>query len=134
MTIGFEHAKLRYMYDEEGRKKKLREMVSQTGKELLFLEGGEYLRYGLSIGLDPISVTKHIDGKLLMVIGGNEDILMDDAIFVKNYVEMTGSPSKGDLQQGAEHGGLNGSPIKSKRWASGLVLSTKGANLPRSIL
>jgi uncharacterized protein len=95
MTIGFEHVKLRYMYDEEGRKKKLRDMVSLAGKDLVFVEGREYLRYGLSIGLDFISVTKHIDGKLLIVIDGNEDILMDDAIFVKNYVEMTGVSFKG---------------------------------------
>jgi uncharacterized protein len=95
MTIGFEHAKLRYMYDEEGRRKKLREMVSQTGKDLLFVEGREALRYGLSIGLDPISVTKDIDGKLLIVIDGNEDLLMDDAIFVRKYVEMTGVAFKG---------------------------------------
>lgn len=95
MTIGFEYAKLRYMYDEEGRNRKLQEMVSQSGKDLLFVEGREYLRFGLSIGLDPISLTKQIDGKLLVVIDGNEDILMDDAIFIKNYVEMTRVPFQG---------------------------------------
>ena len=95
MTIGFEHAKLRYMYDEEGRRKKLREMVSQTGEDLILVEGREYLRYGLSIGLDFISITRHIDGKLLIVIDGNEDVLMDDAVFVKNFVDMTGVAFKG---------------------------------------
>ncbi|HUL23724.1 MAG TPA: AAA family ATPase, partial [Thermodesulfobacteriota bacterium] len=31
MTIGFEHSKLRYMYDAEGRRRKLLEMVSHAG-------------------------------------------------------------------------------------------------------
>ena len=39
LTIGFEHAKLRYMYDGEGRKKRLQEMVSQAQGEILFVEG-----------------------------------------------------------------------------------------------
>ena len=95
LTIGFEHSKLRYMYDEEGRKKRLQEMVSQSKKELLFVEGGKGLRYGVSIGLDPISVAKHIDAKLVIVIDGHVDTLVDDAIYVKNYLDMTGVAFKG---------------------------------------
>jgi uncharacterized protein len=45
LTIGFEHSKLRYMYDEEGRRKKLQEMVSRSPKEILFVEGGRGLLY-----------------------------------------------------------------------------------------
>jgi len=44
------------MYDEGGRKLKLREMVAHAGKELLFVEGAENLRYGISLGLDPLSL------------------------------------------------------------------------------
>ena len=95
MTIGFEHSKLRYMYDEEGRKKKLQEMVSRTPKEVLFVEGGKGLRYGVSVGLDPISVAKDIDAKLVIVIDGHVDTLVDDAIYVKNYLDMTGVAFKG---------------------------------------
>jgi BioD-like phosphotransacetylase family protein len=95
LTIGFEHSKLRYMYDEEGRKKRLQEMVSQSKKELLFVEGGKGLRYGVSIGLDPISVAKYIDAKLVIVIDGHVDTLVDDAIYVKNYLDMTGVAFKG---------------------------------------
>ena len=40
LTIGFEHAKLRYMYDGEGRKKRLQEMISQSQGDMLFVEGG----------------------------------------------------------------------------------------------
>ena len=69
MTIGFEHSKLRYMYDGEGRRQKLLEMVSRAGKELLFVEGAENLRYGISLGLDPLSISvwkrKHSHSSLL---------------------------------------------------------------------
>jgi hypothetical protein len=95
LTIGFEHAKLRYMYDGEGRKKRLQEMVSQSPGDILFVEGGQYLRYGVSLGLDPISVAKDIGGQLVFLISGNEDVLMDDAVFVKNYLDMRGATFKG---------------------------------------
>jgi len=95
MTIGFEHAKLRYIYDEEGRTKKLQDMVSSAGKEFLFIEGAEHLRYGVSVGLESISKDKAVGGKLLMVIPGSEDSLMDDALYVKEYLDMTGISFKG---------------------------------------
>jgi len=95
LTIGFEHAKLRYMYDGEGRKKRLDEMVSQTSGDILFVEGGQYLRYGVSLGLDPISVAKDVGAQLVFLISGNEDVLMDDAVFVKNYLDMRGAACKG---------------------------------------
>jgi len=95
LTLGFEHSKLRYMYDEEGRKKKLQEMVSRSPKGVLFVEGGRGLRYGVSVGLDPISVAKYIDAKLVIVIDGHIDTLVDDAIYVKNYLDMTGVAFKG---------------------------------------
>jgi BioD-like phosphotransacetylase family protein len=95
LTIGFEHSKLKYMYDEEGRKKKLQEMVSRSPKEILFVEGGRGLRYGVSVGLDPISIAKYIDAKLVIVIDGHVDTLIDDAIYVKNYLDMTGVAFKG---------------------------------------
>lgn len=97
LTIGFEHAKLRYMYDGEGRRKRLQEMVSQAQGDILFIEGGEYLRYGVSLGLDPVSVARDTGAQLVFVISGNEDILMDEAIFVKNYLAMNDVSFKGVL-------------------------------------
>jgi len=95
MTIGFEHSKLRYMYDEEGRRRKLQEMVSHAGKELLFVEGAENLRYGISLGLDPFSLARDIGGKLLVLINGQGDVLLDDTIFVKEYLDITHVAFKG---------------------------------------
>ncbi len=91
ISIGFEHAKLRYMYNEASLKKKLIEKISHIGKEndILFIEGGKHLAYGISIHLDPISVTKQIDGKLIIVIRGIGDAIIDDITFLKKNIDMT---------------------------------------------
>ena len=59
------------------------------------MEGAENLRYGISLGLDPLSLTRDIGGKLLILINGNGDVLMDDTIFVKDYLDMTHVAFKG---------------------------------------
>lgn len=91
MSIGFEHSKLRYMYNAESVKEKLLESVSnlEKDKNILFVEGGKNLRYGTSVYLDAISVAKHINGKLLIVISGTDDFIVDDIAFVKKYVNIT---------------------------------------------
>lgn len=90
MSIGFEYSKLRYMYDEEGIKEKLLESISKLGqdKDILFIEGGKNLTYGISVHLDALSVAKYIDGKLLIVISGNEDSIVDDITFFKDYLDV----------------------------------------------
>ena len=64
MTIGFEHSKLRYMYDEASTKAKLTEMVNNLGnvKGPLFIEGGKDLTYGASVRLDT-SISGQIPGR-----------------------------------------------------------------------
>ena len=95
LTIGFDHSKLRYMYDAEGRKQKLQEMVSRMGKDFLFIEGGRDLQYGTSIGLDPISVAKSIGAKAVLVLHGNEDVLLDDLNFFREYLNISGVDFRG---------------------------------------
>ena len=95
LTLGFEHSKLRYMYDDEGRKKKLHEMVAHANKDILFVEGGNRMRYGVSLGLDAFSLAKDIGGQLVIVIEGHEDTLLDDAIFIKRYLDTSGFVLKG---------------------------------------
>ncbi len=103
LTIGFEHSKLRYIYDEEGRRQKLREMAARAGRELLFVEGAENLQYGVSLGLDPLSIARDIGGKLLIVIHGNGDVLLDDTIFVKQYLDMTHAAFKGVIYNNVQN-------------------------------
>lgn len=92
MSVGFEHAKLRYMYDEEGTKKKLQDGLSNTGKgkDVLFVEGGCDLEHGTSIHLDSISLAKHMNGKLFVVVSGSDDAIVDDIHFIKKYVDTKG--------------------------------------------
>jgi uncharacterized protein len=88
MTIGFEHAKLRYMYDEASAKAKLIDMVHNVAAagDLLFIEGGKDLSYGTSVQLDTLSLAKYAGGKLILVVSGSEGKIADDINFVKRYV------------------------------------------------
>jgi uncharacterized protein len=91
ITIGFEHAKLRYVYDEERVKEKLHEIANNVGKnkEVLFVEGGRDLAYGVSVYLDAISVAHYLEGKLVLVVGGNDDNIIDDITLFKKYVDVS---------------------------------------------
>ena len=90
MTLGFEHSKLRYMYDEEGTRGRLLEMAGNAGKgkELLFVECGQDLKYGSSVYLDAISVTRYLGGRLLLIASGDAGKLGDDVAFVLKHVNM----------------------------------------------
>jgi uncharacterized protein len=92
MTIGFEHSKLRYMFDEESTKAKLLEMAGNLDKanQALFIEGGKDLIYGTSVRLDTLSLVKYMNGKLIIVVSGDEGTIIDDVTFIKKYVDMAG--------------------------------------------
>jgi BioD-like phosphotransacetylase family protein len=92
MSIGFDHSKLRYMYDQEGTQKKLLETVTHIGKEkeILFIEGGRDLSYGMSVYLDTLSLAKYLGSRLVMVISGEEDTILDDILFLKKHVDFAG--------------------------------------------
>jgi hypothetical protein len=99
MTIGFEHSKLRYMYDEKATQKKLVEMAAAAseGKDTLFVESGRDLPYGVSVGLDAISVARAIDGKVLVVVSGDPESCIDDVAFLDKYVNAKGARLAGVL-------------------------------------
>ena len=92
ITMGFEHSKLGYMYDDSSRKKKLLEIATGIEKncEILFVESGRNLQYGSSINLDAVSIAKDLDAKLVIVLAGTEDSMMDDMVFLKKSVNMHG--------------------------------------------
>lgn len=91
MTIGFEHAKLRYMYDEAGTRDKLLDMARKLSQDNcpLFIEGGKSLTYGASVRLDTISLAKYLGGKLLIVVSGDEGAIADDITFLKRYIDVS---------------------------------------------
>jgi uncharacterized protein len=91
MTIGFEHAKLRYMYDEAGTKGKLLELAQKLdGNQALLVEGGKDLTYGSSVRLDTISLARNLNAKLILIMSGDEGTVHDQITFTKKYVDMAG--------------------------------------------
>ncbi|HSW57998.1 MAG TPA: DRTGG domain-containing protein [Dehalococcoidales bacterium] len=91
ITLGFEHARLRFMYDEAGTKNKVQEMARNLASTpLLIVEGGKDLTCGTSVRLDTISLVKYLGGQLILIISGDEGSILDDIVFVKKYVDMTG--------------------------------------------
>jgi len=92
MTIGFEHAKLKYMYDEAGMKDKLTEMlaVAGEGRDIVFVEAGESLACGSSLNLDPVALASVLDARLVLVAGGSESTIVDDVAYLKRYVDLGG--------------------------------------------
>jgi uncharacterized protein len=92
MIIGFEHSKLRYMYDAASTQAKLQEMARNlpADNQLLMVEGGKDLTYGVSIYLDTLSLAKHLNAKLILVVSGDEGTIIDDVTFIKKYVDTSG--------------------------------------------
>lgn len=90
LSIGFEHTKLRYMYDRNSVRERVAEKTNEVGKnkDLVFIETGEDLHYGASVDMDAISLASYIDGDLILVAAGDDPAIMDDLIFIRNYVSM----------------------------------------------
>jgi BioD-like phosphotransacetylase family protein len=82
MSIGLEHTKLGYMSDGDVGEK-LRgsvEKMSQN-KDLLFIEGGKNLAYGASVHLDFMSLARHLQVPVILVMAAGHDAV-DAATFL----------------------------------------------------
>jgi BioD-like phosphotransacetylase family protein len=92
MSIGFHHAKLFYSLDEEATTAKILETLDHVGKnkDSLFVEAGKDIYFGTSVYLDAISVAKRLKGKLLVMVSGDEDTIIDDIGFLTKYIRMDG--------------------------------------------
>jgi BioD-like phosphotransacetylase family protein len=89
ITVGFEHAKLRYMYDAETTQKRLTEMFDEISKDkdYLFVEGGESFAYGSTVNLDALTVAKNTQQKLVIVASGEPDEIVDDLSFIYKHID-----------------------------------------------
>ena len=92
ITLGFDHSRLKYMYDKEGIERALAEIVTDIGAEndVLFIESGKDLTAGAYLNLDAVSMTKSIDGVLVIVVSGDDDCVLDDMRFIEKYVKLEG--------------------------------------------
>lgn len=97
MTIGFDHSKLRFMYNEKTIKAKFLQDCKDVGKDkdLLFIEGGRGPRNGISVNLDVLSVARYSGGKFVFVLAGDENSILDDVVFIKKHLNMKGIDFRG---------------------------------------
>lgn len=90
MSLGFDHSKLRYMYNEESIRARVLELAEHIGanRDLLIVEAGKAISYGTSVHLDALSLARYLGGKVVFVISGDDDTILDDIMFVKRSVDM----------------------------------------------
>lgn len=91
ISLGFNHSKLKYVYDETRLRESVKEMAENIGKgrDYLFVEGGRDLSYGASIHLDSLSVSNYVGGKFIVVVSGDNDLIMDDIKYLKHYCDLS---------------------------------------------
>ncbi|MEN6375360.1 MAG: AAA family ATPase [Smithella sp.] len=90
MCIGFHHSQLLYSLDEKTTAVKLQNSIDNISKdkEIIFVEAGKDIFYGASIYLDAVSLAKTLDAKLLIVVSGDDDIIIDDIYFLAKYIRL----------------------------------------------
>jgi len=90
MSLGFDHSKLRYMYDAPGVREKLLSILVpwEREKEVVFIEGGRDLAYGLSVHLDALSIAQATQSKILVIVSGEEDTVLDDLFFLRKRMDL----------------------------------------------
>ncbi|MHA2225417.1 MAG: AAA family ATPase [Candidatus Hodarchaeales archaeon] len=88
VSLGFAHSKLRYMYDETSTKDKINEIIRNVSKnkDFVLIEGSDTIQYGLSVYLDPLTIARNTGAKLLLVLSGPDECIIDDITFLKNCV------------------------------------------------
>ncbi|MBM3215790.1 hypothetical protein FJZ36_12835 [Candidatus Poribacteria bacterium] len=87
MTIGFDHSKLRYMYDREAAREKVVALADAAamGRDMLFLEAGSDCAYGTSVALDAVSRASYVEDRVLIVASGSNGIVLDDLLHVARH-------------------------------------------------
>lgn len=90
MSIGFDHSKLRYMYDDDALRQRVQELARNMSadRNVMLVEGGKSLSYGTSVSLDALSLARTLQARLVFVISGDDDTILDDIMFVKHNVEL----------------------------------------------
>jgi BioD-like phosphotransacetylase family protein len=92
MSLGFDHSKLRYMYDESNIIEKIKLLVESinSGTDVLFIESGKQIMHGVSVNLDALTVAKAADAKLIVVVSGDNDDIIDDLQYFKKHTSLKG--------------------------------------------
>ena len=90
ITLGFDHSKMRYMYNDESIKNAISVMIEKAGngKDGVFIEAGKDIFYGASVKLDPLSLARHTNSSLVLMASGENESIMDDLTFIKRNLDM----------------------------------------------
>ncbi len=91
MSLGFDHSKLRFMYDRDTTSEKIREIhaLNSQGKDGMLIEGGMNLRRGVSVNLDALSLCEFLDARLVIILSGSNDQICDDAYALRHQVNLS---------------------------------------------
>jgi BioD-like phosphotransacetylase family protein len=89
MSIGFNHSRMLYVLDRDTTKNKVLGLLEHVDKdaEMIFIESGKDLSYGISVNLDAMSLTTFLEAELIVVISGNEETILDDMTFLVNHID-----------------------------------------------
>ncbi|MDA8125467.1 MAG: DRTGG domain-containing protein [Deltaproteobacteria bacterium] len=87
LSIGFHPAKLSSMFDEAATREKIGDLVETVGlgKDVFFIEAGRDITYGSTVHLDAYSLAQDADAKLIVVVSGDENQILDDIAFLKRW-------------------------------------------------
>ena len=87
-SLGFDHSKLRYMYERASTVAALDEKLENVGqgRDAVLVECGRTLSYGASVFLDPLTISQETGHPVVIVAGGTEDAIADDLAFVRRFV------------------------------------------------
>ncbi|MFC1785455.1 DRTGG domain-containing protein [Candidatus Neomarinimicrobiota bacterium] len=92
MTLGFDHSKLRYMYDENNIIEKIKSSITEvpSDTDVLFIESGKNNRHGVTVNLDALTIAKATDARLIVVVSGDSDDIADDILYFKQHTSLKG--------------------------------------------
>jgi len=88
ISLGFDHSKLRYMYDRVSVHEALKGVIGNVGRgrDAVLIECGKDLSYGASVYLDPLTISQETGAPVLIVASGTENEIADDLAFIKRFV------------------------------------------------
>lgn len=92
MSLGFDHSKLRYMYDESVILEKINTMINEipSDTDVLFIESGKNIMHGITVNLDALTIAKAADAKLIVVASGDSDDIADELFYFKQHTSLKG--------------------------------------------
>ena len=90
LSIGFDHSKIMYMYNEEQLREKILEALDRVGegKDIVFVEDGRELSYGASVGLDGFNIASTLRSDVVLVASGEDYEILDTLAFLKKTVNI----------------------------------------------